>query len=116
MLRNCKGFTLIDALLGLSILSLFFTFALPYINDLIRERKIVTEKMFVLTTLHNDLQHWLYDDYNNMKNSTKLYTPLKKELHVNRSMEENRKIQVCITWDITDNRKEELCLYGHKAK
>jgi type II secretory pathway pseudopilin PulG len=114
MQNNCKGFTLIDALLGLSLFTLFFTFAYPSINDLIKERKHISERMFVVTTLNNELQHWLYDESDNLIASEVIVTPTNKELQLARQRK-NDELKVCITWAITENRLEELCLYGFET-
>ncbi|OZM57660.1 hypothetical protein CIB95_04625 [Lottiidibacillus patelloidae] len=114
MPNNCKGFSMLDALLGLSILSLFFTFALPSINALIKERKHVSESMYVVTTLHNDLQENIYEDSNSFNDSAVIFTPNKKELRITRQ-KNNHKIKVCINWAITEKRFKELCLYGFEA-
>jgi hypothetical protein len=115
MLRNCKGIALLDALIGLSILLIFFSVALPSINELIRERNIIAERLYAITQLNNDLQECIYEKSNSVSLVENIEGYNNKQYKLTREINEN-KFYNCISWVASENREESICLYGYKAQ
>ena len=111
MLSNNKGFTLIEVLIAFSIIVLLVTTFLP-IGLLIKKESIVlSERRKVSSMLHDELQHYLFEDA--IESSVSYF-----KKNINRQVEfrfirEAELIKGCAIWESIKEKEERFCLYGY---
>jgi hypothetical protein len=114
MWKDNKGMTLIDAILGTSLLIVFISLAFPIITILVSERNHLEEKSVALTKMDNHLQAWLYGELSKSN--------LPKSIKVGNNAyqlqweQTNNKMKVCLVWLVSPSREERLCSYGKKPR
>ncbi|MCF6137885.1 hypothetical protein [Pseudalkalibacillus berkeleyi] len=99
--------TLLDAMLGISILMLAITYMVPQLSTVYNERIAVQEKSFAIDTCHYMLQNWILS-HNNM-DSTTLTGPNGTKYHVRWSSRESSTVELCLDWTGANGRSQSIC-------
>lgn len=109
MLKANKGFTFVEALVGLNItVIIVFTIA-TVISPIYFERKILYERREITSHLHDQLQMFIYNntalpsEQTERINQTNVTVQFKKKSNY---------IEGCAKWSNLRERREEVCLYG----
>lgn len=106
MSLNNKGFMMIEVIISSSIIFLFIIIFIPAISMIETERKVLTERRWISSTLHDELQHYLAgEDVKSIVHHN--YT------HISLTFKPNQQyIQGCASWKNVKNKDETFCLYG----
>ncbi|WP_053219216.1 type II secretion system protein [Virgibacillus senegalensis] len=115
-MRNCKGFSTLEAMAAFSIFLMVSVTILPSIYFIKIEDHTLTLKRQVLSQLHEDLLEMSYGD--------QLENPEQKNYHViikGRKIDfhfvkETNLIEGCAKWKNAKKEIDEVCLYGYPAK
>lgn len=112
MLRNCKGFSLIETLVAFSIWFLLLGTILPQMIQVIQERK----STYLLNTanelLYEELQSFVYEEENKIskaiqKNNESFFILWEE-------VDNQRLAKACISWTDKLNRGVERCGYAKR--
>jgi|GEM_PF-1931830 len=112
ILKNDNGFSLIEALVAMSILMVLVATVIP-IDSLIRsERKTLEDKRHISFELHDKMQNIIWED----------------EISPSHSIEINNRVvsfefsetaglvQGCARWSDKNEEQKEICLFGYKER
>jgi competence protein ComGE len=112
MLRNCKGFSMVEALSAILISFMIFGLFSVLVIQLYKERELLETERLALSTVHDQLQAYLYDQEAPtngeiiVKNQT--YT-------ISWSDVEGGIVRGCIFWnDKLRDQSQQQCLYGKR--
>src|SRR5699024_206523 len=115
MLKNNKAFTLIEVLVGSSILFLIIITIVPINSLLESERSLLRDRYDYTNKLHDELQSFIWERHKRI--------PVTYERRINNktvsfqsSKEYNELIKGCVNWENVRNKYEEICLYGFAKK
>lgn len=114
ILRNSKGFSLIETLVALSILLTVISTFIPIKTTIMMERDILNQEQKVLNTLHEELQVSLWNSGTNTESTYTVNvgnTPVTIRFTV-----ENSLLKGCAEWKNAKNKQQRSCLYGYQAK
>lgn len=110
MLKNTNGFTFVEALVGLNIvLVILFTVSMV-VNTVYYERMILYERRTISSTLHDELQSFIYGSNTLPSKKTEKINHTKVTVQFHNLTD--RYIEACATWNNIKKREEEVCLYG----
>lgn len=111
-MKNDKGFTLIEALVAMSIIMMLMATIIPIDIFIKQERRTLYERRIIVAYLHDTLQHivWNHDDLNS---NVRLVNGKHVTVHYTNEM---GLIKGCATWENAKQQKETKCLYGYKRK
>lgn len=111
MLRNCKGFSILEVIGALSIFLVVIMVMLPFLIKTYEERSILDYKREALVLLHNETESYLYD-YG--------YEPVTKEIITGKRIYlftldgESSLEKLCVHWEVPWNKKGKVCGYAKK--
>lgn len=111
---NNKGFSFIETLVASALLLMIVTTLVPITNLIINEREELHQKRVFQNELHNQLQHYLWEDprniparYNKDVDSTTLSFAFTKEKTL---------VKGCVEWKNVKKKIKQVCLYGYPEK
>jgi type II secretory pathway pseudopilin PulG len=106
MLQDSRGFFLVDALVGLSIILFVLSAIIPVLYNVYQEQQAIIEERAAMEVLHNRLQDWL----NN--NQTDLYEEVisyhNTTYYLDLENVENG-VKLCVSWNARNKRFYEMC-------
>lgn len=109
MLKTAKGFTFVEALIGLNItIIIIFTLAVV-IRPIYEERTILYERREASRILHDQLQSFLYNTHSLPHEQIERINHSKIKLTYK---QKDEFVEACARWKNIKDRKEALCLYG----
>lgn len=115
MLKNCKGFTLIEVLGAFGIVMMIATTLLPIMHIVHKEEEVLSEHRQYTNQLHDELQAYLWEGHDLLppisfaktNNSTTLFYDFTNEDHL---------VKGCVKWTNVKAKQETVCLYGYPAE
>lgn len=112
MLKH-NGFTLIEVLVGISILFVVIKVFVPMSILLYKERTLMNEKRAFSSLLHDELQHVIWDETIQIP---KIYTKnVNDKILTFEFMKRNNELMIgCVTWINVRNKEEDVCFYAYK--
>lgn len=111
-MRNSKGFSLIEVLAALAVMTIVVATVVPSLIHVYRERATIQEKRQALEMLHNRTQKWLanegdaaiYDD--TVKKGVVTYSFTVK------NHDSDGKLTLCVSWTGSNERGYHKCEIG----
>src|SRR5699024_8165736 len=114
MLKNNKAFTLIEVLVGSSILFIIIITIVPLNSLLESERNLLRDRYDYTNKLHDELQSFIWEDKK---------IPVTYERRINKntvcfefSKESRELIKGRVNWQNVRSKNEEICVYGFAKK
>lgn len=111
MLRNCKGFSILEAIGALSILLVVMLIMVPIMMKIYEERSILDYKKEALVLLHNETETYLYD---NGYETTHKEIVTGKRTYLLTLVGEDALVRLCVHWEVSWNKKGKVCSYAKK--
>lgn len=115
MLRNNKGFTLIEVLVASSILFLVMMTVVPINSLLTNERIISKDRYEYADQLQAELQPFIWER-NKRLPATYERTINNQSVSFQITRETDVLIKGCVRWINAREKQEEVCLYGYPEK
>lgn len=110
MLSNRNGFTLVEALTGMSIISFIIIITLPLHHILQLEREVLHERRIFNYYLHDELIKEINRQGSEIRNS---FSTEINNKNINISFEnESLYLKGCVNWTNAKKSEETYCLYG----
>lgn len=107
MLKSCEGMTLLDAMLGISILMFSISYMVPQLSNVYKERITVQEKSFAIETCHYMLQDWILSNH---MDSTTITGPNSTKYNVSWSSDVTAgTVELCLDWMGANGRLHSTC-------
>ena len=103
ILSNNKGFILIEMLIGFSIIVSVITTIIPMSVLIEKERKVLSDRRFYASLLHDELQHYLWHHSTSSQLIDGITINFTQEGHF---------VRGCIVWENVKQTTDEICLYG----
>jgi competence protein ComGE len=111
MLKNCKGYTLLEMLVAFSLLFLLLTHALPLYIHIKQERKNVEMDKSAVKLLHQAILAYKYDGLS-PDSSTNTQQGTVYEIDWNEGV--SGFLEACISWENQTKRRQKRCDYIRK--
>lgn len=105
-MRN-KGFTLIEVITAMMVISILTLFILPMLVQVYMERASIQEEQKVNILLKDAVQQWLHENKVPQVEEDSTYELETFEV-------EKNQIKVCFSWKAKNNRSYIRCNYGKK--
>lgn len=111
ILNNCRGFTLIEVITSLLILTVITVFLLPTIATVYKERVSIRQEERALLHLDRAITSWIYEDQ---------FKDGQKVEHENTTYTlafmttSNQELKACISWVAQNERQYERCANGKR--
>ncbi|MGO4887139.1 prepilin-type N-terminal cleavage/methylation domain-containing protein [Anaerobacillus sp. MEB173] len=111
-MRNCNGFTLIEVIASLSIVTVLMASCLPLFITVNNERVAIRENFYAFDLLYVSIQDWLIEE------RVHLYTQQVERngtlYRITVQSEEMNNAFICIKWLGSNDRQYERCEYAKK--
>lgn len=110
MLKNYKGFSLVEVIGSFAVFVILLTVLLPILMKIYEERTMLTYKEEGLLLLHNEKESFLYDyDFDGEKEIT--VDTRRYQLTIQKNGEF---VQLCMNWEVPWKKKGRVCTYAKK--
>lgn len=111
MLLNNNGFTLIEVLIGSSIIFMLITTILPIGSLLEQEKTVLSQRRILSAKLHDELQPFLWEGLQVPVTYSNVVGLL--DVTFNFSYD-GEYIKGCVNWENARGKNETICLYGYQ--
>jgi competence protein ComGE len=108
MLKNCRGYTLLEMLVAFSILFLLLAHMLPLYIQIKQERKNIDIEKAAVKLLHEKMLEYKYDGAFPSPSNRVLDGMM---YEVTWQQEEQSLFKVCISWEDLSKRSKKRCDY-----
>ncbi len=110
MLRNCRGFSILEVIGALAIFLVVIMVMLPILIKTYEERSILDYKREALVLLHNETESYLYDQSDTV--TKEIVTGRRTFLFTIDGESSFEKL--CVHWEVPWNKKGKVCGYAKK--
>ena len=111
MLKNCKGFSVLEVICSFSITLLLITGFIPILMKIYEERTWIDYKREALLLLHNEKESFLYDDDYSFDDKKIV---ISSRTYLVKKQGEDQLTKLCIHWEVPWNKKGIVCGYAKK--
>ncbi|WLD92049.1 hypothetical protein [Alkalihalobacillus sp. AL-G] len=105
-MNNCKGYFLLDAMIGLSVFTFMVLWIVPQMTFIYEERLALKERNFGMELCYNLLQHWTAT--NEEPNTKMIKGRYGTKFDISWITKEDG-IEICVDWKGKNNREESIC-------
>lgn len=111
-MKNCKGFSLLEVIVALSILSIISTSSLSIIITVYKERIAIKESYHALELLQTQIQEWLFDAGDVVQD--KVVEVNGTVYVIDMEFQSDSKTKFCVRWNGRNERVYERCEYAKR--
>jgi prepilin-type N-terminal cleavage/methylation domain-containing protein len=111
-LKNCKGFTLVEVITALMVLTIMTLVLLPSLAKIYQERGAIHQEHVALHLLDKAITSWIYD--NNTLIEENVVIEQNTTYTLTLLLNDDNYIRACINWIGANQRVYERCESGKK--
>lgn len=104
-----KGFTLIEALVAMSVIMMLVMTIIPIDIIIKQERSVLHDRRLIVSMLHDKLQQIIWEN-NTINSSSETVNNKMVTFEYNN---EGEFIKGCASWENAKQARETICLYGY---
>ncbi|OIJ11305.1 hypothetical protein BKP37_15965 [Anaerobacillus alkalilacustris] len=110
-MNNCKGFSLIEVMTSLMILSIMTIIILPTLATVYQERSSIQQEQRAIIILEKVITEWIYEG--KIVHEMQI-TEMNTIFTISSEATGKKELTACISWNAANNRSYERCESGKK--